>query len=678
MKVYIDLQKLAISKVVDGTSPEYAGDINSNVFEILFFNYDNTNWFPTMSQLAPNGREAGDFEADSLGVGETHDYTEGGVNYQRFTFTMGNAWVLMKGRSNLYVWYNVLNGAVLKKCVGKLNVMINESNDNYFISNPVFNPAVKTYIDSVASDIEDELNDKVDAQNATIASLSQASPSVFDTAANIQLLQENKGVAVATDTGYIWYWDTTITPNAYVASPLQYNSLANYTKHSGNQLQDANGNNIYPEINPQIVNAIPKETNYIEISASQTLSDLKPFYNTQYNLGALQTSSGQTTTIYPVTSGKKYLIKCKVNSYTGADANNPVAFIGTSIITTTSETTTFKQGITLNTAPTQPTDYNIEFIASANGYVYVRNAYNLYEIQEQVYYDVTKTRGVIKQNTSYTHFTKLSNGKYIFREFKPMFVNNLLQLYRIYIGLIVNDAPVLETLVGNSSSDNVGPVSIHRGNTDSWIGKWSGGGHGVTVGGVEYPTAEQTALSVYWNNNIITNDGIYYGDITIIAKNNLYYPQSVTSADLSTATLALIETRTYFLNEKMNVKVSLEGVNDGYINAYYGCQINTFNMAKVLLPNNEKIVNINPASTVLFDKPEHKICCSNSNGMHYDISVKNIGLGTYARNDGTNTTYLYGNVSTFNKIYYQLIAKSTGINSTRCFYWEAIYDFYID
>lgn len=215
MKVYIDLQKLAISKVVDGTSPEYAGDINSNVFEILFFNYDNTNWFPTMSQLAPNGREAGDFEADSLGVGETHDYTEDGVNYQRFTFTMGNAWVLMKGRSNLFVWYNVLNGAVLKKCVGKLNVMINESSDNYFISNPTFNPAVKSYID-------DEINDKIDAQNETIASLSQASPSVFDTAANIQLLQENKGVAVATDTGYIWYWDTTITPNAYVNSNILY------------------------------------------------------------------------------------------------------------------------------------------------------------------------------------------------------------------------------------------------------------------------------------------------------------------------------------------------------------------------------------------------------------------------------------------------------------------------
>lgn len=278
MKVYIDLQKLAISKVVDGTSPEYAGDINSNVFEILFFNYDNTNWFPTMSQLAPNGREAGDFEADSLGVGETHDYTEDGVNYQRFTFTMGSAWVLMKGRSNLFVWYNVLNGTVVKKCVGKLNVMLNESNDNYFISNPVFNPAVKSYIDGLASDIEDELNDKVDAQNATIASLSQASPSVFDTAANIQLLQENKGVAVATDTGYIWYWDTTITPNAYVSSGLQYNSLANYTKHSGNQLQDANGNNIYPDISQS----------YDYVGLKQETLDITNGYETFFTYGTFQ------------------------------------------------------------------------------------------------------------------------------------------------------------------------------------------------------------------------------------------------------------------------------------------------------------------------------------------------------------------------------------------------------
>lgn len=282
MKVYIDLQKLAISKVVDGTSPEYTGDINSNVFEILFFNYDNTNWFPTMSQLAPNGRQAGDFEADSLGVGETHDYTEDGVNYQRFTFTMGSAWVLMKGRSNLFIWYNVLDGAVIKKCVGKLNVMLNESDDNYFISNPTFNPAVKDYMDGLASDIEDNLNDKVDAQNATIASLSQASPSVFDTAANIQLLQENKGVAVATDTGYIWYWDSTLTTPAYVSSGLQYNSLANYTKHSGNQLQDANGNNIYPDVN---ADSIPDYVTQVFRGILATNSDLNSILvSSQYML----------------------------------------------------------------------------------------------------------------------------------------------------------------------------------------------------------------------------------------------------------------------------------------------------------------------------------------------------------------------------------------------------------
>lgn len=316
MKVYIDLQKLAISKVVDGTSPEYTGDINSNVFEILFFNYDNTNWFPTMSQLAPNGRQAGDFEADSLGVGETHDYTEDGVNYQRFTFTMGSAWVLMKGRSNLFVWYNVLNGAVIKKCVGKLNVMLNESDDNYFISNPTFNPAVKDYMDGLASDIEDELNDKVDAQNTTIASLSQASPSVFDTAANIALLQENKGVAVATDSGYIYYWDSTLTTPAYVNSGLQYNSLANYTKHSGNQLQDANGNNIYPVIDETKINNNTDDINNL-LAEGKNIFDVANITTTSgkyLNIG----SGGESTNVAYLYTNEYISVKPSTTYYTNS------------------------------------------------------------------------------------------------------------------------------------------------------------------------------------------------------------------------------------------------------------------------------------------------------------------------------------------------------------------------
>ena len=213
MKIYIDLAKQAITNTSD--EKVYEGDFYSNVFEVLFYNYENENWFPTMSQLAPNGRKAGDFTADALGVGESHTYVEDGKTYLRFTFTMGATWVLMKGRSEFYIWFNRIGGSIVqKKCVGMVNVMIDQSTTDYFIADPLFNPAVKTYID------------------ACVAEIGDGSPKYFDTAANIALLTEDKGLAVATDTGHLYYWNSTSTSTTkYTDSGLVYNDLsAYYTK----------------------------------------------------------------------------------------------------------------------------------------------------------------------------------------------------------------------------------------------------------------------------------------------------------------------------------------------------------------------------------------------------------------------------------------------------------------
>lgn len=285
MKIYIDFSKQAITKIDSDVA--YVGDVYSNVFELLFFNYgDATDWFPTMSQLAPNGREAGDFSADALEEDETYDYVEDDITYKRYTFTIGDGWVRMKGRSNFFIWVNKLvdsNTSLQRKCYGKLMVTLNESTDNYFIQDAYLNPKVKEYIDNtIGDDLETykaTIDEEVEAQNETIASLIQASPSVFDTASNIQLLQENKGVAVATDTGYIYYWDSTLSTPAYVSSGLQYNSLATYTKHSGNQLQDENNVDFYPNVDMKYYNgisqAIYKPTLYNRTfdSSTQTFSD---------------------------------------------------------------------------------------------------------------------------------------------------------------------------------------------------------------------------------------------------------------------------------------------------------------------------------------------------------------------------------------------------------------------
>lgn len=162
---------------------------------------------------------------------------------------------------------------------------------------------IEAEVASQLEPIEDELNDKIDAQNATIASLSQASPSVFDTTAHIQVLQENKGVAVATDTGYIWFWDTTLTPNAYSNSNIQYNSLANYVKHSGNQLQDANGNNFYPNIAD---GSITPEKTAFEVQ-SINLGSLLYCDNGSINLGNnLYVEHNDNTFTYKITTGASH------------------------------------------------------------------------------------------------------------------------------------------------------------------------------------------------------------------------------------------------------------------------------------------------------------------------------------------------------------------------------------
>ena len=219
MKIYIDFLKNCITKVVNENI--YQGDIFSDVFELLFYNYPNTEWFPTMSQLAPNGRSAGDFAADPLGQGETREYVEEGVTYLKFDFTFGDAWVRVGGISDFFIWVNKVS-PLFRKCMGKINVMINTSTDNYFISDPLFNPAVKEYIDTVTDEFKEEVNDMLE-------NLGDGSPKYFATAAQITASITDKGLAVATDTGYLYYWNLEVgSPNKYTSSGVLYNDLSDY------------------------------------------------------------------------------------------------------------------------------------------------------------------------------------------------------------------------------------------------------------------------------------------------------------------------------------------------------------------------------------------------------------------------------------------------------------------
>lgn len=290
------------------------------------------------------------------------------------------------------------------------------------------------------------------------------------------------------------------------------------------------------------------------------------------------------------------------------------------------------------------------------------------------------TYGLYKNGTDYYHFALIAKGKYIVRHFTRFGVNNLLDLKGLYYGKIFNNNLIL-TSIGTISTDTIGPVSIHRGEVDSWVGSWSGGVHGITISGTEYPTAEQKSLAIYCNGEEITADGMYYGAVTIIAENDLYFPKSVTANGLTDATKAIKETRRYELKETMKVKVSLDFYATTYIVQYYGCQSTVFNMSKVVFPNNEKVVDSSPSANYVGSAKESKILMSGQ-GVHYDISVRDYGLGAFTKNNGTASDVGYCYLATFGKLYFVLVANELGVVRTgttdKTFCWEAKYNYYAD
>ncbi len=193
MKIYIDFSKEVITKTTSQTA--YEGDFESIVFELFFFNYNNTNWYPTMSQLAPNGRKAGDFSADEAGT----EIVEDGITYLKFEFTLGTGWVSIKGISNFFIWNNqFVNGTLTKKCIGKVTLQLNESTNGYFVFDPYLNPSVAAFMRELMEGV--------------------AHPAGVYTNSQIADLREDIGIVVSSTDGYWYYWD--VTTNEYVQGAI--------------------------------------------------------------------------------------------------------------------------------------------------------------------------------------------------------------------------------------------------------------------------------------------------------------------------------------------------------------------------------------------------------------------------------------------------------------------------
>lgn len=290
----------------------------------------------------------------------------------------------------------------------------------------------------------------------------------------------------------------------------------------------------------------------------------------------------------------------------------------------------------------------------------------------------TNKYGVYVDGSNYYHFVNFGD-KALIRLFKQEGPNNLFQLSAIYVGKVSKDGVVIDETIATHGTDIVGPISIWRSGVDSG-GKWSGGYHNVTVDGVKYPTAEQQSLDVRVNGeSVVGVNGLHYGKVVAVCINNLYFPQSVTSTDLSTATQAIKETREYYLDEKMTVRVSHKYVADTRISVYYGMQAVRLGFDSVLLPNNEMNFNFADMTDNLYlDKAETLIAMKNDS-WNYDLILKEIGLGKYTHTQGTGSDkYGYLPVSV-RKVYFTLINGSsefTSIANGKTLTWEGIYNIY--
>ena len=456
------------------------------------------------------------------------------------------------------------------------------------------------------------------------------------------------------------------------------------------------GNVIITNLNTDLVNAIYDTSNSeinseINLEIETSIVNKKSYFNSQYKLmGFSDSVANNCCKVFKLKANGTYNIE-------GLGNNNEANAIAVVCNQLTTDTTSTIKYIDAFLGTTTSLIYEkVTYTPTVDCYIYVNgtnatvkkivSTYEAYapknrqlinEINNKI--NEIKTGVIVKDGLqTIIHFTKDKNV-YICREFQHCFINNLFQLKKMYSANLNSDNQLVKISdIGESWSDVVGPVSISRGSVDKYLGSWAGGSHEITVDGVQYPTAKEIAMNIYIDKNAINKDGFYVGDAKIVTVNDLYFPTTVTSSDLSTATKAIKETRTYNLTDKMEVDVKIEFYQDVHVVQYYGCQCNTYNMQKAYFPNSEKISNLlNLSSQVDFNSKENRYFCSNENGQHYDVYLKNYGLSNYKYNNSTQ----YGYIATFKKIYFILIKNENNqriFSPSQVLSWGAVYDFYLD
>jgi len=406
----------------------------------------------------------------------------------------------------------------------------------------------------------------------------------------------------------------------------------------------------------------------------------KVTFNDKYGLASYEKTDYASMYAYKVVAGVTYHI---LDAIVGNDASFPRYVFATSLMTDTSKVFKYIDA-SIGINDHQKLE-NFDFTPKEDGYLYF-NARKEKESKPSVSTgkirvksgDVVELNGVLFDGEDYTHFHSIGGGKYLCRVFHHAYINNLLQLYRMYVGELSDGAMTEVRNIGTLYSDNVGPISIHRGDVDSWTGSWAGGSHGITVDGTEYPTATEASLKVYCGGKEVSDVGYHFGDVTIIVQNDLYFPKTVTGQDLSSATKAVKETRTYRLDGSMRVDVTLSFYEDCCVTTYYGCQALTLDMDEFVFTDNQVSGSTTRDSNLILTKPERSFHGKNDTAR-YDISLMPYGIGDYRYNGGGQSDVGYGCLATFKKAYYVLIANEPGkprkFNTNDILSWGADYDY---
>ena len=438
---------------------------------------------------------------------------------------------------------------------------------------------------------------------------------------------------------------------------------------------------------------------YQEITAVSNHLDNRIIYNSQYNRVA---QSGTTQyfgyNVYSVTAGKYRIYGYGYDTVAGV-----LAVVGNANIVESGASYCNLLQVINTGDTTNYTWHTVEVEIEQDGYLYVNYETSGNPKVEKVIEaeiravitdglltdpilpanakavgDALKRNGIIKNGSEYTHFSYSHNNKYILRTIGQLGINNLYDYKKLALGHFENGAIVIDSTFWTAFTDQIGPVSM-RLHGDTGYNQWTGGVHSKTIDGTNYPTAEVQSINVYVDGVDITNsqDGIYYGDCRIIAVNKLYAPQTISGADLTTATLAFLETRTFILTDTLKVQVKLEFMQDIDVGLYYGMQGQDNHADYILLPTAcEELERTSLSSGVLTNSKEWNIMLSDANHWHFDMILSNYGVGDWIKNDGTSS---YGRISHYDttKIYYVLCSGGT-FNTGVVFFWEGEYKTYHD